>query len=271
MSIPEPNASGSQPPIQDKNAEYAMAVRRVNFIKAAEVAAAKNPKISPEIFLGIIATYDEHDARFREEISDARRTSLSDLTFKTEANTIRTRHYQEIKTAIAAKHGQPGMDAWEAIATQSQPDSFFTPLVKKVYDSDKGGMQWGGLIGLLAGGAAAYYFTAESGMLFNVIATVGAALVGAFALGSMFNGPDKKLDTPDFLNAAEKAREKSRGQERAPALMGPQQANLEQAPNNAQRYPTAEVPSGTDIALPIIPASIAGPSLGASAGAKKGP
>ena len=70
-------------------------------------------------------------------------------------------------------------------------DNLITKATKTVYDPDRGGMQWGGIGGLLVGGLLAHTITASFGPLLNILATLAGGLLLAHVGDSFL---DKSAD-----------------------------------------------------------------------------
>lgn len=124
-------------------------------------AEAKHPKLSGAAF---------NDTRTRFHGVKARsRAEMAEIT-------------KNIRSGVVAGHAD-GDKAWAAVAEEMRPKSIFEPVIKQVYDSEKGGWQGAGMIGGLLGlGAAAILTNGGSMGWEGLIALV--LLPASFAWGA---------------------------------------------------------------------------------------
>ena len=178
---------------------------RMHFISAVEKAAAKNEQeykktghypLEPSAFPAIVRVYEEEFPKLKADIERAYAQGPDRATIAANRDDAKRAAYERLDRRISVI--KDGKEAWQAAGQADQSGGFIENAVKKVYDTDRGGVQWGGLLTGLLGGGALYMATAGSGTLINVIATI-IGVAGAAYLGDRFF--DKKpepLKTPDF-------------------------------------------------------------------------
>jgi hypothetical protein len=89
--------------------------------------------------------------------------------------------------------------------------------VKAVYNSENGGVQWGGLIGGVLAGFLGYKLTAGAGTLVNVLATTIIGALGAYAAHSYIDPKPAPLDVPDLFKERDQEKAAGRGKAREKA------------------------------------------------------
>ena len=103
----------------------------------------------------------------------------------------------QLRMQAKTKAIKGGQEAFAAIGEEDN-GNFITPLIKKVYDSDRGGVQWGGLGGLLLGGLLAHTISAPSGGLISLITTIAGAGLMAYMGSKYFDKPGNTTGNAGF-------------------------------------------------------------------------
>jgi hypothetical protein len=155
---------------------------REEFIKITEEAAAKNPEIDQQVFIDILNAYDAEFNTLRDQSLAIHRDSPNRGTSLMRHSRLYSDVVDSVEQRIA-HHGEAGKAAMKAISAEKQPESIFTSAIKLVYNSERGGVQIGGMIGAGLAGAASYMITGNAGMggLMQMGATAAVALIGAYA------------------------------------------------------------------------------------------
>ncbi len=145
------------------------------------------------------------------------------------------------------KYGAEGKEAWSALHKKMQGPSIFSAAASQIYDKNKGGMQWGGLVGLLVGGFMATQLGAG---LFNglmpALMTIGAAFLGAWlgnkAVDGVSNLVTTHSETPENTpaRAPEQTQKPEQQQEKPQGPLTPEVK--EQARDALQNPPTGDKP-----------------------------
>ncbi|NBO19624.1 MAG: hypothetical protein EBV03_10465, partial [Proteobacteria bacterium] len=150
---------------------------REQFITYVEKAAARNKHIDLQVYRDIIAAYDAEYTQYIALVEAGKKDPEMAAQAQEARNTMVSRVNKRIE-----KHGAMGEEAMRTIANEKQPESFFTPIVRQVYDSDKGGLQVGGILGALLGGAGAYFAGGQFGLgtLFKLGLTAGGVALGTY-------------------------------------------------------------------------------------------
>src|SRR4051812_30527373 len=148
------------------------------FDAAAQKAAAHNPEIDPRIFQDIANAYRAESASFQRDMASVNQRTPAGLnpavTEKRMAVTqVRQQHYKHIHDQIISRYGQQGEAAWQAMGKELNPPGILENVVKSVYDSDKGGLRIGGLLG------------AGAGLLMGITAFSGNGWLGMLAIALM--------------------------------------------------------------------------------------
>jgi len=173
---------------------------RLRFIHNVELAAAKNEKsgnpIASNAFPAIVKVYNEEFPRVRKDIEKAYMDAPDRAWLAANVDGVRRDAFTRMTKRINEIPG--GMDAWKAAGQEAQGEGFFTPAIKKVYDTDRGGPQWGGIVGLLLGGYLLHTVTAAFGPLISTIATIAGAAFLAFIGNKLIDKQAEPLVTPDF-------------------------------------------------------------------------
>lgn len=165
---------------RDKLNEHAAYEARENFIAMVEKAAGRHPEIDKKVFVDILKAYDEEYAEYKRLVDEIR----SNAPTRTNAeNQIRQMNANLVGNVMqrVQHHGQAAVDAMKAIREEKQPESFFTPVIRQVYNSDRGGVQFGGVAGAVVMGGLGYYLAGSSGAsgLLKWGLTLGATALGA--------------------------------------------------------------------------------------------
>ncbi len=184
---------------REARAEHAA---REKFIGYAETASARHPEIDQQVFKDIIAAYDAEREDFRARVQDIQANAPSKGYLRVDMQQARNDIVRNIHKRID-HHGGAATIAMNAISAEKQPESVFTPIVRMFYNSDKGGLQVGGLGGAAALGGLAYYIGESSGMgtIMKWALTLGSTMLGAYAGGKAFPGTDT-LKVPNFRGPA---------------------------------------------------------------------
>jgi hypothetical protein len=172
---------------------------RAQYIEAAEKASQRHPEIPQQVFIDLIAAYDAERDAYAARLRDLRARNLSQAEYQVEFGRAVNDSQAAVRQRIT-QHGAMADAALHAIAEQSAPESFFTPAVRMVYNSDRGGIQVGGAVGAAAGGGLGYYLTRGSSWFVKAIGIVGGTLAGAFAGSSFFPGK-ANAERPNFKTA----------------------------------------------------------------------
>ena len=166
------------------------------FIDALKTAAARNKKngspIKPEAFEEIAGIYNQEFAVLKSKVNRAAVANPGAAKqMLAAAEKEATEHMQSRIAAVP-----DGEKAWLATVQATQGDGFFTPIIKKFFDSDRGGVQWAPLIGALLGGFLAYNF----GSMFQLSTglSIVAAVVGAGAMAYVLDKPAPPVDKSEF-------------------------------------------------------------------------
>lgn len=175
---------------------------RERFITLVERASARHPEIDQQVFRDVIAAYEAERESYVQAQKQARRDAPNAGYLRSDLSQARSRTLENIRGRIA-HHGAAGREALHAIAQENQPESAFTPVARMLYNTDRGGLQIGGLGGAAALGGLAYFMASSSGAggLLTWVLTAGAALLGAYAGSSAFPGADT-LNAPNFRSPA---------------------------------------------------------------------
>lgn len=89
----------------------------------------------------------------------------------------------DFSKTVVPKFGAEGQEAWKELHNKMQGSSIIGAAASQIYDKKKGGMQWGGIVGLILGGLMATQLTGGgimTGELLPILATVGTAFLGAW-------------------------------------------------------------------------------------------
>lgn len=177
---------------------------RAKFIAAAELASAHHPQIPQQVFRDIIAAYDAEGEAFHEKELEARKKAMAEGNkgyYNAGMMDARKDLLANVRKRI--EHHPDGVTAMQAISTEKQPESIFTPLVRLFYNSDKGGLQAGGLGGAAILGGAAYYLTKSAGTSswLTIGGTVLATALGAY-IGNKVVPSSPSITLPDFKTPA---------------------------------------------------------------------
>lgn len=182
---------------EDARITDGMRRNRDRFISGVEEAAARNPHINESVFRGIVEEYDRIQEQYRNDVIEARRSTLSNQHYRSDVSALQRRYYHAVRDRVRDRFGDDGMVAWNMVGRQLQPQSIFTPIVRMFYNSDNGGAQIGGMFGGAAGAGIGYYLSRGSNWMINGLATIVGGIVGAF-LGNRLDGRGEELVRPDF-------------------------------------------------------------------------
>jgi len=199
--------------IEQQRIDADVAAAKERFITSVEKAAGRNDAhgrpIPPAAFPAIIKVYNEEFDKFRADIERASLNPPNLAWRKVDMDMARKDMFQRMHSRLSSIKG--GNEAMIAAGQEAQGDGLFTPIIKNVYDTDKGGPQWGGIAGVLLGGFVLHHFSAALGPLINGIVTVVGGLLLGYAAHKFIDKPDIPLQTPDFH---EKSFVKAPGKER---------------------------------------------------------
>jgi len=175
-----------------------------NFVRQAEIAAARHPEINPDVFHAIVDQYRAANPTvLREMIAAHNDGPLNPAQLNDALSTIRTTHYQRIRNTIRHNHGENGQRALEAIGHQLQPESLLAPITQMFYNGDRpngrDGFQWGGMAVGGVGAAIGFYFTRGRSLLTQILGTVAGLIIGGFIGRQTADQPDRDhRHTPNF-------------------------------------------------------------------------
>lgn len=191
---------------------------REEFIDSVERAATKNPQIDKSVFVSILDAYDAEFADLRQGVAHINATAPNRTTANIQAGKLKGGFLERVKQRVS-HHGSDANEAMIEIAKENRPQTIFTPLIKTVYNSDKGGLQTGGAIGAAAATGLGYYIAGASGMggIMKVAITGVIGLAGAFISNKLL--PQESTHMPVELRSAMKTPTiaKSLSKEPAPA------------------------------------------------------
>lgn len=195
---------------------------RQQFIAFAEKASAHHPEIPQQVFRDIITAYDLERAEFAKAENKTAPEDMAELRRETLA---------KIKARLS-EHGDLTTKAMHAISTEKQPESMFTPLVRLFYNTDKGGLQLGGIGGAAALGGIGYFLTSSSGagswLTWGV--TAATTLLGAY-VGSQAFPSKSTVNTPNFRTPYLKPDGPERSPEITPDSPEPEQKTTKAMPD----------------------------------------
>ncbi len=122
--------------------------------------------------------------------------------------------------------GADGKEAWKALHNKMEGPSIFSAAFGQVYDKSKGGVQWGGIVGLLAGAFMATQLTGGlmTGELMPILMTVGAGFLGAWLGNKATDGVSNLMASPPETPAPQT--EQTLQREAAPPTQQQQQGPL---------------------------------------------
>lgn len=117
----------------------------------------------------------------------------------------------DFSKTVVPQYGAEGQEAWKELHNKMQGPSIIGAATSQIYDKKKGGMQWGGIVGLILGGLMATQLTGGgimTGELLPILATVGTAFLGAWLGNKAADGIGNMLK-PDATPAPARAPERS--------------------------------------------------------------
>lgn len=232
------------------NEEYENRRERDAFITRVEKAAARNTQIDLQVFKDIIAAYDAEYLELAKKVEEGKNNPAA----AAEAREMKLNLQQRVSRRIE-HHGPAAQQAMNAIAQEQQPETFFTPIVRMFYDTDRGGVQFGSILGALGGGIAGYFggnAVGLSGLLKWGLVALGTA-VGTYAGSRLLPGEDT-LNAPNLRTPM--PQRPAPGHVRAPALGGPATGRSAE-PGDDASYRTAM--GGATLTNPgIRPATLTG-------------
>lgn len=155
---------------------------------AMKKTAAKHTYLNTSIYTEFLHDYLEsaanHRAYFEEKKAQDNELRKQGVRVdpKVVADTSKgmVRNFRDDFNAKLKDRGVASQESWNALAEEMQGPSILGGISKQFYDSDKGGLQWGGIIGGLVGGFFAYKKFAGGGGWLGGIAVVLASLAGAW-------------------------------------------------------------------------------------------
>ena len=172
------------------------------FINRVELASKHHPEIKQEVFRDVIKAYEAEHDNFCKKEKEIREKGEPDVLARLDMQKLRNDFMAKVQKRLE-HHGPAATEALHALHQENQPESMFTPLVRMFYNTDRGGMQWGGTLGAFLAGGMAYLLGSSSGSSSLLITglTAAVALVGAYAGSQMLPGKET-TPTPNFRTPA---------------------------------------------------------------------
>ncbi len=186
---------------QDRAAAY-LERGRAYFVKTVETAAARNPEIKPEIFQAIVTENNRlHEALVAEQVQ-AYQDSPTPGMLQQNINTIKTKYATLLRDKIYKDYGDEGNAALSAVSKEMRGESVFAGPVKMLYNSENGGLQWGGVLSGVSAALLGYNLTGGMGGIMQILATVAIGAAGAYIGHKVIDGTPEPLKLPDFDSAS---------------------------------------------------------------------
>ncbi len=157
---------------------------------------------------------------------------------------------------IMSKYGPNGMQAMQELGKKMQGPGLFSGAIEQVYNPKKGGLQLGGILGLIAGGLMATQLTGGlmTGELMPILITIGAGFLGAWlgnkgadAISGMFG----QQQPPQTQQGPSPAQGTAPQQEQSAELT--EEAKRAAFEENLKRLGVSQTPDGTST-MPSTPA-----------------
>ena len=185
---------------QKKQMEADAAAAREKFISAAERAAAKAKRdgsaVPESTFRDVVKIYNEEFPKYRSDVDKAF-LDPDVATLRADLAAAKKDAFMRMSRRIGGLPG--GNEAYQLIGQEAEGNgNIITQGVKKVYDSERGGIQWGGLLGMIGGGLLLSQLTAGMGPVISAIAGLIGGIALAFLGDKLIDKPAEPLKTPDF-------------------------------------------------------------------------